>query len=227
MRLLSRILRTSALLSEELFWRYWVFTGGRSSDVTLASLLDPQRPFTAELRPFVDATRKAAVRVLDVGAGPITHIGRAHPTLKIEVVATDFLANQYNRILSLHKVAPPVATVFADAEKLCDQFQNDSFDLAVANNSLDHCQSPVTAIEQMLKVVMPGAFVYLRHRENEAVRAKYRGLHQWNFAVVEGRACLWNRQTHIDIAAHLGPKVSVQTLPETDHAVVVLHKLAS
>jgi SAM-dependent methyltransferase len=224
MAILATLQRSMALVSEELFWRYWVLTGGRSSAVTIQELIDPARPFTPMLRACVDELEKKKIRVIDVGSGPITHIGRVHPFLSIEVVATDFLASRYNRILSAHKIIAPVATQFADAEKLTELFSENSFDLAVANNSLDHCASPLTAIDEMIKVVSPDCSVFLRHRENEAVRAKYRGLHQWNFQQKDGNPFLWNRDERINLREYFGSRVSIETVPEVDHIVIVLKK---
>lgn len=118
MEVFSKVQRNIALLSEELFWRYWLMTGGRSSAVTVQALLDPELQFMPILRACVDDLEKKKIRVLDVGSGPITHIGRKHPFLSVEVVATDFLADRYNRMLHSHRISPPVATRFADAENL-------------------------------------------------------------------------------------------------------------
>lgn len=224
MAIFTKIQRRLALVTEEIFWRYWVLTGGRSSAITIQELIDPARPFTSMLRPYVDELGKKNIRVLDVGSGPITHIGRAHPFLSIEVVATDFLASRYNRILSSHRISPPVLTQFADAEKLTDIFAENSFDLAVANNSLDHCAAPIKAIDEMIKVISPGCSVFLRHRENEAVRAKYRGLHQWNFQQENGNPYLWNRDERIDLREYFGSRASVEMVPEADHVVILLKK---
>lgn len=224
MTLFSGIQRKIGLVKEELFWRYWVKTGGVRSAVTLRPLLDPERPFTPMLRRCVDDLGKQKIRVLDVGSGPITHIGRSHPFLVVEVIATDFLADRYNRILSSHKISPPVKTIFADAERLTDLFAENSFDLVVANNSLDHCASPIQAIHEMIKVASPGGCIFLRHRQNEAVRSKYRGLHQWNFSEENGNPYLWSRTERLDLNNYLLPQVSVELIPEIDHIVMMMKK---
>ena len=202
-------------------------TGGRSSAVTVQALLDPELQFMPILRACVDDLEKKKIRVLDVGSGPITHIGRKHPFLSVEVVATDFLANRYNRMLHSHRISPPVATRFADAEKLTEAFPENSFDLAVANNSLDHCASPIKAIDEMIKVVLPGCRVFLRHRENEAVRAKYRGLHQWNFQREDRKPYLWNRNERIDIYEYFKARATVELISEPDHIIIMLTKKPS
>jgi ubiquinone/menaquinone biosynthesis C-methylase UbiE len=225
MTLLSKIQRKIGLFKEEFFWRGWLMTGGVRSAVTLKSLLDPERPFTPMLRRCVDDLGKEKIRVLDVGSGPITHIGRNHPFLAVEVVATDFLADRYNRLLQSHKISAPVKTIFADAERLTDVFAENSFDLVVANNSLDHCASPIHAIREMIKVASPGSHVFLRHRENEAVRSRYRGLHQWNFSQENGHPYLWSRSERVDLDdKQLLHHVSIELIPELEHIVVMMKK---
>lgn len=224
MGLFAAIQRGVALVREELFWRYWVITRGTRSAMPLDPLLAENLPFPEHLQEYVESLGKNSVRVLDVGSGPITHIGRTHPTLKIEVVPTDFLADRYNRIFASHKITPPVKTIFADAENLRSQFPENSFDLVVANNSLDHCASPVKAVEEMICVASSGSTVFLRHRENEAVRAKYQGLHQWNFSQKNGHPTLWNKEHEIDLQERFGDRVEITMIPDDEHIVIAMKK---
>ncbi len=216
--------RRFGLLTEELFWRYWILTKGRGSVIGLDELLNPQRPFNPAYVAYLLQQKRDTYRVLDVGSGPLTHLGPAHPSLRIQVVASDFLADRYNRILASHAITPPNKTVFADAENLGAVFPRDSFEFVVANNSLDHCARPLGAIEQIVEVLAPGSFAILRHRENEAVRAHYQGLHQWNFSTDDGKPILWNRQEKIRLNEHLDGRADLKVLPEKGHVVIEVHK---
>lgn len=216
--------RKFGLLTEELFWRYWILTKGRGSAIGLAELLDHQRPFNPAYVDYLLEQKRETYRVLDVGSGPLTHLGSAHPSLRIQVVASDFLADRYNRILASHGITPPNKTVLADAENLCDVFPRSSFDFVVANNSLDHCTNPLRAIEQIVDVLAPGSFAILRHRENEAVRARYQGLHQWNFSTDAGKPTLWNREEKVRLTEHLDGRADLKVLPEEGHVVIEIRK---
>lgn len=218
--------RKFGLLTEELFWRYWIVSKGRGSDIGLTELLRPDRPFNPAYVGYLQCLKRDSYRVLDVGSGPLTHLGSEHPNLHIKVVASDFLANRYNRILTSHGIEPPNKTVFADAEKLCETFAPSSFDFIVANNSLDHCTNPLRAVEQIVEVLAPDSFAILRHRENEAVRARYQGLHQWNFSTAEGQPTLWNPREHVQLSDHFRGRVDLRVLPEKEHIVIELHKCA-
>lgn len=125
---------------------------------------------------------KCALRpVLDVGSGPLTKLGKTHPSKRLDITATDLLANDYDRLLAGFDLVPPVRTVYADAERLVDQFGRDAFDIVHAQNCIDHTADPHQAIEQMIAVTRPGGYVVLYHAENEGQREGYNQLHQWNF----------------------------------------------
>jgi hypothetical protein len=55
----------------------------------------------------------------------------------------------------------------------------------------------------MVAVVRPGGTVLLRHKRNEGEQARYGGLHQWNFDVVDGSLVVWNSAVEVDVGAAL------------------------
>src|SRR5688572_11537755 len=69
-----------------------------------------------ELQPFIkqliDAPIGARVRVLDVGAGPLTRLGKKWEGRLLEIVAVDPLAEEYDRILRMCALVPPLRTTF-------------------------------------------------------------------------------------------------------------------
>lgn len=216
--------RKIGLLLEELFWRRWIASRGASGPMPIERLLDPALPFPDLLRPFVDGLPHADLKVLDVGAGPCTYVGRRHPSRRITVTATDILAPEYRKALARRKIAPPVETIYADAEALREIFPENCFDLVVANNSIDHCAAPIKAIWEMIHVVKPGCFVVLRHRENEGERAKYLGLHGWNFCLLHGKPFLRSRHEEIDLTIAFESSASLKLLPEKGHLAIAMRK---
>src|ERR1700694_2342113 len=87
--------RRLALLSELLFWDRWL--ARRFSDPSAARLRDDALVPESLLR-FIEPGPADPVKILEVGAGPFASIGAGHPTRRVEVIATDVLADQYNRI---------------------------------------------------------------------------------------------------------------------------------
>jgi len=59
--------------------------------------------------------------------------------------------------------------------------------------------------------------VLLRHKRNEGEQARYGGLHQWNFDVVDDRLRLWNGAVERDIASALeGRAVTTAWISENE-----------
>ena len=99
------------------------------------------------------------------------------------MTAIDPLADAYDRLLDKYHVKPIIRTQKAYAESLTTRFPPNTFDLVFARNSIDHARNPEMAILQMIEVAKTGCYVLLVHYVNEAERAGYTGLHQWNFSM--------------------------------------------
>lgn len=146
--------------------------------------MNPALELQAELRALIQAEPGATVRILDVGCGPLTRIGKVWPGRTLEIVPVDPLGAEYVQLLERLRLRPPVLPRVAHGERLTEQFPRNQFDLAYASNSLDHSYDPLKAIEEMFAVVKPGCYVYLWHFAQVGVHEGYWGLHQWNFEVV-------------------------------------------
>jgi SAM-dependent methyltransferase len=135
-------------------------------------------------------------KVLDVGAGPHTTLGRPRTPMNVEITAIDPLAEAYKNILKKHGYTPRTPTIYGDAERLSEQFDDDVFDLVYSRNAIDHVANPEIAIREMLNVCRPGGVVFFEGNINEAVAQNYKQLHKWNFMTVEdgknGDCVLWN-----------------------------------
>lgn len=194
--------RHTGLWMESFFWSRWLKPDGLGKDY-LQKLLNPNQPLSDYDRQFISGLPGRNVRILDVGAGPLTSIGKIHPCKKLDIVATDILAGKYEAILARWRITPIVKTIYADAEHLTDVFERDSFDYVVACNAIDHCAYPLRAVQEMLVVVKPGCYVTLQHKHNEGEHTHYAGIHQWNFDVDNGRFIIWNKRDRIDVAEEI------------------------
>jgi len=225
MRPVTRIRRV-ALWTELLFW--WKWMRDRAGSQIRSDLLDPNRPLRPELLAAVDRVGGSSVRILDVGAGPITTLGYLHPTREVEVtiVATDVLAAQYQRLLHKRGVTPAVPTIFADAERLAENFAPGSFDIVFAGNCVDHMERPLQAIQQMLDVVRPGGSVVLVHFEDEGEKQGYTGMHSSNFHLENGSFILSNERERIDLGTHFGAQVEIHADARGDIVTAELRKRA-
>lgn len=155
--------------------------------------LEPELPLAAEFTDRIVALPEEEVRILDVGAGPLTTVGKRWAGHRVRIVPVDALAERYDSILSEADIEPPIRTVPGEAERLVEQFGTDHFHFVYCANALDHCYDPLGAIDQMLQVVRPGGSALLRHFPNEAEAEGYSGFHQWNIWSHRGQLIIWNR----------------------------------
>jgi hypothetical protein len=208
--------------SEVDFWAGWL-AGAHGPEEWTAdrdSRLDPE----TEIRdPLVRAELERApadeVAILDVGAGPVTALGFRYPGKTLTIVPVDPLADDYDRLLRDAGLDPPVRTLRVAGEALLEHFGPGEFDIAYATNSLDHSADPFTIISNMVAVVRNGGAVLLRHKRNEGESARYGGLHQWNFDVVEDKLLLWNTATEVNVGSAL-EGCAVTTAWIEEHEVV-------
>jgi SAM-dependent methyltransferase len=132
------------------------------------------------------------VIALDVGAGPASRLPKVHPGRSFHITAVDPMADEYNALLDELGIDPPVRSRPGTGEELFDVVEPGSFDLAHANNCVDHAYDPALVIRNMVLAVKPGTgLIVLRHERNEAVSEHYRALHQWNFDVDGDDFVLW------------------------------------
>jgi SAM-dependent methyltransferase len=173
------------------FWQQWADTRGGQWPQDYANRIDPGFPLQPHIARWLDPSA-ARVRILDVGAGPATYVGRRWEGHEVELVAVDALAERYDAALRFRD-ALPVRTLQCETERLTERFPEGSFDFVNARNTLDHSYDPLECIRQMLRVARPGGHVGLWHFADEAEREAYAGLHQWNFSVQGGDMAIWNR----------------------------------
>ena len=166
--------------------------------------LDPDTTIRDPLvRAELERNPAEEVSILDVGAGPVTWLGYLYPGKKLTIVPVDPLADEYDRLLRDAKLDPPIRTVRVAGEALAEHFGSRRFDIAYATNSLDHSADPFTIISNMAAVVRAGGVVLLRHKRNEGDSARYGGLHQWNFDVVDDGLVIWNNAVQVNVGAAL------------------------
>lgn len=175
------------------FWKKWVGNEGGEWPDEFNERIDPRFKLQSYITKHLDADASQA-RILDVGAGPLTILGKVWPGHEIKLTAVDALGKQYASMLARKGLEAPVPTETCNTEELTDRFSLDEFDLVHVRNALDHGFDPMLGIAQMLSVVRKGGFVAMYHFANEAETARYGGFHQWNFKVQDRDLVIWNRQ---------------------------------
>jgi SAM-dependent methyltransferase len=162
------------------FWDYWFSSAGLQWPDDYKMRMDPDTELQEDLKELLSGI--ADPRILDVGAGPLTFMGKNIDRKPVTIIPIDALADQYDKMLSRHNIVPIIRTKKWDSENVADIVnQEEKFDLIVAQNTLDHSYDPLKAILAMPLCLKVDGTIYLRHYINEAERGNYNGLHQWNF----------------------------------------------
>ena len=219
--------RERHLNNEVHFWRRWLKSEGLNWGEDYATRFDPRAPIQPHLEAIVDRLPGLEVDILDVGAGPLTVVGKTHSTKRLRLTATDVLAREYQSVLDELGMKPPVATIYAAAETLRKQLGDRQFDLVYAQNSLDHIADVIAGIEEMLSIARPGGFVVLLHEENEGRSELYNALHRWDFACEHGHFRISGpgpRGPCTDITAMLSGRADVECSLYEGEVLVVIRK---
>jgi SAM-dependent methyltransferase len=217
-----------ALDDELCYWREWLATEGNSNGYPrdYQFRLNPESEIQESITRHLSGIGPR-VRMLDVGAGPLTHIGKRWRGHEFTLTAVDALADKYDVLLEELDITPPVRTRLCDAENLSKTFPESSFDVAFAGNSLDHCYDPLRAIRQLIAVVRPGGVVLLEHFANEAEHEAYSGMHQWNFDYVDGCCLLWRPGIKWQLGKEFSGQATVAGTKADGRVVFAMSKLDS
>ncbi|MEZ5988751.1 MAG: hypothetical protein R3F30_06445 [Planctomycetota bacterium] len=190
----------------------WCSGIGDELDYWRGALADPAsevRQRFDPLRLFRDPelvthlARGGRLRVLDVGAGPITNLGYLHPDVLIHITAIDALADEFHALLLELDLWPPVVTIGLRGEELDRVLPAQVFDAAYCTNALDHCFDPLGVIDNMLRSVRVGGVVSMLHFVDEGSFEDHRGLHQWDLRLEDDRPVLATptRDSCVDLLA--------------------------
>lgn len=205
----SKAVWAEALPEELSFWEYWLTTDepgiARQRRDRLNARSRPLSPSFA-----VSASPGETVRVLDVGAGPLTTLGARIDGRTVEVVPIDPLAEHYAELLARLGIEAPIPTVPGEGETLVERFGERSFHGVYCGNAVDHCYSPIDVLRQMVAVVKPGGSIVILCYHNVGELEEYQGLHQWNVTVRDGRPLLWSRDREIDLRFELAGSATVE-----------------
>ena len=194
--------------SEVDWWRDWLTSD--EGHQWSSAVQDPALPLQdATLAELVRGFPEQVIDILDVGPGPVTHLGYTFPGKELKITAIDPLARIYENLLRDLNINAPVKTVFGYGELLRKKFAQRRFDIAYASNALDHSYDPLCVINNMLAAVKRGRYVVLRHYQNEGETGDYHGLHQWNFDVEGDDFVIWNATRRHNVTRLLADEAQV------------------
>ncbi len=187
---------SAGIAYESDFWANWVSSGGLAWPEEFRQRLDPSMEIDEHFAALLIG--KVDPKILDVGAGPLTIVGKVLHGKPLTVEACDPIADLYAHFIATIDQEPPIKTAFANAEDLSVFYDESSFDIVTCRNALDHSFDPVRGIIEMLRVVKLDGSVVLRHFQNEAEKEAYIGFHQYNFDLDgQGDFVIWNKSERV------------------------------
>ena len=114
---LCKFFKWKAGISSELeFWDKYFKTKGLQWPQAYQDKLNLSLPLQANLVKLLPDREE--IYILDVGAGPLTALGKTCDGRKIHITAVDPLAKQYAQILLKYGIVPPVKTEPLEGENL-------------------------------------------------------------------------------------------------------------
>ena len=206
-------------LEEEIeFWHRWLRDHGEPWGGDYVWRMDPDTELQSRIGAYLpDGADGEPLRIVDVGSGPLTILGKRWQGRRLDITTVDPLGGQYADLFVIVDIDCQ-APIAGQAEQLDDVLPADTFDLAFARNCLDHGYDPLEAIRQMLRIVKPGRYVVLDHATDEGEFMGYAGPHQWNFRVEAGRFVIWRPGERIDAHAILSTYADVTAMVATDES---------
>ncbi len=167
--------------------------------------LDP----STELENYIKEVLRsvgAKARILDVGAGPLTKLGKCWDGTRLDITAVDPLANHYNSILAKYSIHPLVITTKCEGERLREVFGENQFDLVYTRNLFNHSYDALKVIQEMVAVAKPGGFVMLERLIKDGSDPDIR---LWNLDLQSDRLNISNRDRKVDLMAAVSPFATV------------------
>lgn len=127
----SRKLWTRNLDDELTWWDEYLRTRGEATGhgEGFRKRMSDSEPLQSHLAAFLKTDNP---KLIDVGSGPVTTLGKTLNGKKLDITAVDSLADRYNELLDKYGLRPPVRTRAAESEKLTELFEPNTFDLAHA-----------------------------------------------------------------------------------------------
>ncbi len=142
---------------------------------------------------------KKSVRIAEVGSGPINTIGNYWlPDVKVEIIASDILQHQYEKLWKEYGATPIVPIEYQDMENMA--YPDESFDIVHCVNALDHTEYAASAIGECRRICKKVGWVYFRHSPNQ--KSRFKGNHYWDIRYEDGKCMFY------------GTGVKFQLLPE-------------
>lgn len=129
-------------------------------------------PLREDIIPLVGDKKK--VRIADIGSGPFSTTGQLLEGVEVAISLAD--KTDFTDHWKFWDIEPLFPTEIQNMEALT--YEDNSFDIVVCINALDHTRNPINAVIEMKRVVKPGGWVYINcNLDQHTVSGKH---HFWD-----------------------------------------------
>lgn len=164
-----------------------------------------------EIVKITSLRKMHTLNIVDIGCGPISTVGTVDDRFRINLLGVDPLTNVYSKILDQHFISRPHSAINMECEKI-DKIGDSIFDVVFSRNALDHSESPDLILQHSKTVCKDGGLIHIRMYENEAIRNKYSGLHQWNAKVLNNDILMFSETYNREFTfSTILPKLKITT----------------
>ncbi len=137
-----------------------------------------QEMFKEDIIPAIDhlrSTFSTDIDVLELGPGPVSRLTEGWESGLFRLTAVDPLADEYKKNF---RNSPFLVKGYG--ENLDSQFEEGSFHMCYASNSLDHVKSPLECMRNLFKLTRVGGLIIVQGNVREGSRTNWRGGHNFN-----------------------------------------------
>lgn len=185
------------IVNELIFWNEKILQYSKLENGTLLWNNNEYAEFIYE--DILDANDTSKITILDVGSGPRSKYGTKIKGEFVNFMHIDPLAFFYNELIKKHGLDAVNPTIYGVAEYLSFFIPENTADIIVIDNALDHSFDPVKGIGEALKVLKVNGMLTMIHNSNEGFRNGYSGFHQWNIDIHNNQVVIWNEENKINI----------------------------
>lgn len=179
---------------EFLYWRNEFQNYKQGSNPWYDSLLSKDSEVSAVISTAIQDSpckNQNNIKVLDVGCGPLSVVGKKGSGYTVDVIGVDPMADMYKQILSECGVEQPFESLRGFGETLDEMFEVETFDFVHSRNALDHCQDAPKVLKNMINLLKDDCKLHFTVYQNEGEKSGYSGFHTWNFDEFNKRICVW------------------------------------
>ena len=188
---------------------------------------DKRFPILPEVNEVITKVDKEVIYLLDVGCGVVSKVGNFASGKIIVKTLFDPLAKEYSLLHKKFDFPDQPIIIKGYAEELDNFFPENYFNVIYARNCIDHCYDPLKVIGKMIKVLKRDNYIIMQHFVNEGERAKYFGLHQWNFNLQQSDFTISNRSGSIcvNINKHFEKECDISSYILKEKVFCIIKKL--